>query len=332
MIMKWTYKTSGVDLEGAASWVETIRRHASVLKDPNVIGGLGGFAGLYRLSGGQILAACTDGVGTKIEVARLANCYESLGIDLVAMNVNDLVTCGAKPLFFLDYIACGFLDAVRLEPVLQGIVQACRETGCALLGGETAEMPDVYEKDGIDLAGFAVGLVDDENLVTGKQTAPGHKIVGLKSSGIHSNGFSLVRKALLADKGRDVLQEFVPKAGETLSSALLRPTRLYVNQALEICARVPVSAMAHITGGGLEENIFRVLPEGLSCTLDFNSWERPEIFSYISRAGVSEEEMRKVFNLGIGFVFILPEDQVQEACRILEQLGEEPSVIGEVSR
>jgi len=330
--MKWTYKEAGVNLDSAASWIQIIRRHASTIQDPDVVGDLGGFAGLYRITEGNLLAACTDGVGTKIEIARLADSYETIGIDLVAMNVNDLVTCGAKPLFFLDYIACGTLNTARLEPVLKGIVQACQMTGCALLGGETAEMPDVYAADGIDIAGFSVGIVEEQKLVTGEKIKAGDKIVGLKSSGIHSNGFSLVRKVLPISKHPEVLEEFVPELGESLSSTLLRPTRLYVRQALELHEKVTVSAMAHITGGGLEENIARVLPEGLSCRIEWDSWYRPEIFNYIAAKGISEEEMRKVFNLGIGFVFVLPEEKIDEACRILEKTGEQPLVIGEVSK
>ncbi len=330
--MKWTYKEAGVDLESAASWIQVIHRHVSAIRDPRVVGGLGGFAGLYRLAEGKLLAACTDGVGTKIEIARLAGSYETVGIDLVAMNVNDLVTCGAKPLFFLDYIACGSLNVERLEPVLRGMVQACQKTGCAVLGGETAEMPDVYAADGIDIAGFAVGIVEEEKLVTGEKVRAGDKIVGLKSSGIHSNGFSLVRKVLLGSKHSEALEEFVPELGETLASNLLRPTRLYVRQAVELHEKITVSAMAHITGGGLKENISRALPEGLSCNLEWGSWHRPEIFSYIASKGVSEEEMRKVFNLGIGFTFIIPEEKIEEACRILKKSGEQPLVIGEVSK
>lgn len=329
--MKWTYKKAGVDLEGATNWVETVRRHVSRLNDPNVISGIGGFAGLYRIGDGKLLAACTDGVGTKIEVARLADYYGSIGQDLVAMNVNDLVTCGAKPLFFLDYIACGLLDTKRLEPILEGIVKACEEAGCFLLGGETAEMPGVYEPEGIDIAGFSVGIVDETKLVTGENTQPGDKIVGLPSSGIHSNGFSLVRKVLIGKDGRKALTRVVSKLGEPLSAALLRPTRLYVRQALEACAKIPVSAMAHITGGGLEENISRVLPPGLSLHLDYNSWTRPPIFNYIAEHGVSEEEMRRVFNLGIGFVFILPEEWAQKLCPLLEKMGEKPEIIGEIT-
>ncbi|MFP4482094.1 MAG: phosphoribosylformylglycinamidine cyclo-ligase [Thermovirgaceae bacterium] len=330
--MRWTYKEAGVDLAGAASWIQIIRRHTSAIQHPNVVGGLGGFAGLYRISEGLLLAACADGVGTKIEVARLANSYESLGVDLVAMNVNDLITCGASPLFFLDYIACGSLDTARLEPIFKGIVQACKKINCALLGGETAEMPDIYETGGIDLAGFAVGAVGEKQLVTGEKIDQGDKIIGLRSSGIHSNGFSLVRKVLLGSRHSEALDEFVPQFGEKLSTALLCPTRLYVKQALEVHEKIPVSGMAHITGGGLEENILRVLPKGLSCSLDFDAWTRPEIFNYIASRGVSEKEMRKVFNLGIGFVFILPAERSDEACRILEKTGEEPVLIGEVTK
>lgn len=330
--MKWTYKNAGVDLAGATAWVDTVRRHASLIEDEAVVGSLGGFAGLYRMANGSLLAACTDGVGTKIEVARLAQDYRFIGQDLVAMNVNDLVTCGARPLFFLDYIACGSLDRKRLEPVLEGIVGACRESGCALLGGETAEMPDVYGPDAIDLAGFAVGTVSEEELLAAGKVRPGDRVVGLRSSGIHSNGFSLVRKILLEGEEMQKLSQTVPELGEKLATTLLRPTRIYVRQALHLKSSIPVSAMAHITGGGLVENISRILPHGLSCRIDFQSWKRPAIFAYIAEKGVSESEMRRVFNLGIGYVFIIPEKDAGPACRILEGMGEEPELIGIIEK
>ena len=328
---KLSYEKSGVSISGGDAWVETIKKLlAKHPKDANCVGGVGGFAGLYRIGGGQCLAACCDGVGTKLELAKEAGIYRGLGQDLVAMNVNDLVTVGARPLFFLDYAACGKLDEKLLADVVEGVIDACDESLCALLGGETAEMPGVYGADGFDLAGFSVGIVDEDRIIDGSTISEGDLLLGLPSSGVHSNGFSLVRSAL----GPDGLNADIAKTpdgwNETIAEAALRPTRLYVKAALAAIKTGTVRGMAHITGGGMYGNVIRVIPEHLDILVDFKSWTRPKIFDLIQSAGVDEEEMRKVFNLGIGFVFIIAPKDLKTLETALEAIGEKPQVIGEV--
>jgi phosphoribosylformylglycinamidine cyclo-ligase len=329
--MSLSYKEAGVDIEGGNEWVRTIGRIMSTLpRDPNVVGGIGGFSGLYKISDDLMLAGCCDGVGTKLEVAKLASDYSGLGQDLVAMNVNDLITCGAKPLFFLDYIACGRLDQDVLAPIVKSAAEACIESGCALLGGETAEMPGVYPETGFDLAGFSVGIVSASKLIDGRSIEKGDVLVGLPSSGIHSNGYSLVRKVLLEGERALPIDTFLPQLGESLSKALLRPTRLYSRIALKTIEKHQIHGMAHITGGGLEENIQRVLPSGLSLHVDFSAWERPAVFQVISEAGVEEKEMRHVFNLGIGYSFIVSPSDADGIVGFLTREGEKPVIFGEV--
>ena len=328
---KLSYEKSGVSISGGDAWVETIKKLlAKHPKDANCVGGVGGFAGLYRIGGGQCLAACCDGVGTKLELAKEAGIYRGLGQDLVAMNVNALVTVGARPLFFLDYAACGKLDEKLLADVVEGVIDACDESLCALLGGETAEMPGVYGADGFDLAGFSVGIVDEDRIIDGSTISEGDLLLGLPSSGVHSNGFSLVRSAL----GPDGLNADIAKTpdgwNETIAEAALRPTRLYVKAALAAIRTGTVRGMAHITGGGMYGNVIRVIPEHLDILVDFKSWTRPKIFDLIQSAGVDEEEMRKVFNLGIGFVFIIAPKDLKTLETALEAIGEKPQVIGEV--
>ena len=328
------YKSSGVDIAGGDAWVEVVKRLVSARGTALPLsGGIGGFSGLYPLGGGRSLAACTDGVGTKLELGARTGIFRPLGQDLVAMSVNDLVTCGATPLFFLDYIACGRLDAPRMEQVLEGVLDACVEARCALLGGETAEMPGVYPAEGFDLAGFAVGLVDDDAVVNGEKIAEGDVIVGLESSGVHSNGFSLVRKALIED-GLKLSPESKPAilGGEVLGEVLMRPTRVYVRQALTAIKSVRIKGMAHITGGGLEANIDRVMPDGLACELDYTSWKRPAVFELIASAGVEEAEMRRVFNLGIGYVFVVDRADSDRLVETLGGVGEKPKIVGKVVR
>ncbi len=326
--MSLSYEDAGVSISKGNAWVEMIK---DLLKKrppfSGVIGGIGGFSGLYALTEDLYLAACCDGVGTKMELAKAWDCMEGLGQDLVAMNVNDLVTCGAKPLFFLDYLACGALDADRYRPVMESIIHACEACDCALLGGETAEMPGVYSPEGFDLAGFSVGVVSKNKVITGDRVTPGDLLVGLPSSGVHSNGFSLVRKALEGiPEARDLL---IPEEKVPLKELLLRPTRLYVRQALEIQKRVSLKAMAHITGGGLEENIARICGK-YAPFIDYASWERPGIFRWLASRGISEEEMRSVFNLGMGFVFVCSPQEIDPLLGILEELGEIPAIIGKV--
>lgn len=334
MIMseKLSYEKAGVSISGGDAWVETIKGLLKARpKDPNSVGGVGGFAGLYRIGGGQCIAACCDGVGTKLELAKETGIYRGLGQDLVAMNVNDLVTGGAKPLFFLDYAACGKLDEKVLKEIVEGILDACDESLCALLGGETAEMPGVYPSDGFDLAGFAVGIVDEDKIVDGSAIKEGDIIIGLSSSGVHSNGFSLVRSALGKD-GLNADLNSVPEGwDESIASSAMRATRLYVKPALAAVKTGKIHGMAHITGGGMYGNVIRVIPKGLDIDIDFSSWKRPKIFDLIQSAGIEEEEMRKVFNLGIGYVFIISKDDLEEVSEALAFTGERPSVIGRVT-
>lgn len=328
---KLSYEKSGVSISGGDAWVETIKGLlAKRPKDKNCLGGVGGFAGLYRIGGGQCLAACCDGVGTKLELAKATGFYRGLGQDLVAMNVNDLVTVGARPLFFLDYAACGKLNESILKEIVQGVIDACGESLCTLLGGETAEMPGVYDSDGFDLAGFSVGIVEEEKIIDGSGIQEGDLLIGLPSSGIHSNGYSLVRSAL-GKEGLDVALDSLPTGWqETVGEAVMRPTKLYVKAALAAASTGKVRGMAHITGGGMLGNVIRVIPKHLDVAVDFLSWRRPAVFDLIQSAGIEEEEMRRVFNLGIGFVFIAAPDDLKEIEKSLEALGEEPAVIGEV--
>ncbi|HOJ82293.1 MAG TPA: phosphoribosylformylglycinamidine cyclo-ligase [Acetomicrobium flavidum] len=327
--MKWTYEGAGVSLKAADDWIDIVKRAASIAQE-GVISGIGGFSGLYDLGDDLCLAACCDGVGTKLEIAKKADQFAGLGQDLVAMNVNDLITCGARPLFFLDYIACGKLDGQRFSGLIYGIAEACRQSGCALLGGETAEMPGTYPPDGFDLAGFAVGLAKKSKLITGQDITAGDLLVGLPSSGLHSNGFSLVRKVLLEDGLKLSLDSDPLGEGRPLYKTLLEPTRLYPGIVAKIMEKVRIKAMAHITGGGLEGNVMRVIPEGLAISVDYSSWKRPKIYDLIAKAGVEEGEMRKVFNLGIGFVLVIERTDLSGLEDTLKEMNEPYCVIGEV--
>ena len=269
-------------------------------------------------------------MGTKLELAKATGLYKGLGQDLVAMNVNDLVTVGARPLFFLDYAACGKLDEKILGQIVEGVIDACGESLCALLGGETAEMPGVYGTDGFDLAGFSVGIVDEDKIIDGGDIHEGDLLVGLPSSGVHSNGYSLVRSALGKD-GLDIPLDSVPAGWkENVAAAAMRPTRLYVKAALAAVKTGIVRGMAHVTGGGMYGNVIRIIPKHLDIAVDFKSWERPAIFGLIQSAGIDEEEMRRVFNLGIGYVFVIAAEDLKTLEAALAPLGEKPAVIGEV--
>jgi phosphoribosylformylglycinamidine cyclo-ligase len=327
------YKDAGVDIDRGDSWVETIKRLAAKRGSiPKV--GIGGFSGAMSIGGGRSIVACCDGVGTKVELARETGIYRGLGQDLVAMSVNDLVTCGAVPLFFLDYIACGALDESRMESVIEGILDGCEASRCALLGGETAEMPGVYAPDGFDLAGFAVGLLEDGRAADGRGIAPGDIIIGLPSSGIHSNGYSLVRKILRDPGGRQIAslaEKPVWGGGAALGEILMRPTKIYARAALEASSTGYVKGMAHITGGGIESNINRVMPAGLECAMDYSSWERPKVFDFIASAGVGEAEMRRVFNLGVGYALVVSPANAGAVVNALESAGETPFEAGRVT-
>ncbi len=324
-----TYEQAGVDLRGGDLWVESIKGILkSHSKDPRIVGSIGGFSGLVRVCDDLLLAGCCDGVGTKVEIARASEIFDGLGQDLVAMNVNDLVTCGAKPLFFLDYIACGALNHEMMAAVVKSVVKSCEFCGCILLGGETAEMPGVYARESFDLAGFAVGTLKESEIIDGSRVKDGDVIIGLESSGIHSNGYTLVRSALEGEISHSLHNEG-PVKGETLGQTLMKPTRLYVPQALAAAKTGKVKAMAHITGSGLEDNINRALPTSCVCELSYD-WPRPAIFDLIASKGVSEDEMRRVFNLGIGFVFVTAPEYEKEISAVLATLGESPRRVGRV--
>ncbi|MBA0672016.1 hypothetical protein Goklo_024069, partial [Gossypium klotzschianum] len=299
-----TYKDAGVDIDAGSELVRRIAKMAP---------GIGGFGGLYPL-GDSFLVAGTDGVGTKLKLAFETGIHETIGIDLVAMSVNDIVTSGAKPLFFLDYFATSHLDVDLAEKVIKGIVDGCQQSDCALLGGETAEMPDFYAKGEYDLSGFAVGIVKKDSVIDGKNIVAGDVLIGLPSSGVHSNGFSLVRR-VLAHSGLS-LKDQLPGAAVTLGEALMAPTVIYVKQVLDIIGKGGVKGIAHITGGGFTDNIPRVFPEGLGAVIYKDSWNVPAVFKWIQQAGkIEDAEMSRTFNMGIGMVLVVSKEASQ---RILE--------------
>src|SRR6185436_3314798 len=316
-----TYRNAGVDMDAGDALVEAIKPFAKRTMRPEVLAGLGGFGALCSIPAKYkepILVSGTDGVGTKLKLAFLLNRHGTVGIDLVAMSVNDVLVQGAEPLFFLDYFACGKLDTNVATNVIRGIAKGCEEAGCALIGGETAEMPGMYPEGEYDLAGFCVGVVEKERIVDGKSIQPGDVLLGLASSGPHSNGFSLIRRILGVDK---------PNSG--LADSLMEPTRIYVKPVLKLLAAVKVKGMAHITGGGLIGNVPRMLPQGLRAVLRKKMWPRPEVFSLLQKNGnVAEDEMHRVFNCGIGMVICVARDQVAAATRLLKREGELAYEIG----
>lgn len=308
--MSEAYRRAGVDLAAAAAAVARIAEVARGASRPEVREGVGGFAGLFEIAPGRYLAAATDGVGTKLEVARLAGRLDTVGIDLVAMCADDVVCTGAEPLFFLDYLAVGRVVPERVAEVVAGVAEGCRRAGCALLGGETAEHPGVMEPDAFDLAGFCVGVVEEDALLGRHRVREGDALVGLRASGLHANGYSLVRRALLEEAGYR-LEDALPRLGRTLADELLEPTRIYAPLVLALAREGLLHAAAHVTGGGLPENLPRVLPEGLGAEVRWGSWPVPPIFDLVREAaGASEEDMRATFNLGIGMVLVVPPERV----------------------
>jgi len=331
---KRTYQAAGVDIDAGNRLVEAIKPLAASTRRSGVLGGLGGFGAVFDLKAAgfrdPLLVSTTDGVGTKLKVAIAAGRYDSVGIDLVAMCVNDLVVQAAEPLFFLDYYAVGRLDPEIGRQVVSGIAEGCRRAGCALVGGETAEMPGLYAEGDYDLAGFAVGAVEREDLLDGRKVKAGDRLLGLASSGLHSNGFSLVRK-VVADLGLDYGAP-APFANDLpLAQVLLEPTRIYVEACLDAVRAGGVHAMAHITGGGLPENLPRVLPEGLSATIDIGAWPQPPVFTWLAEAGeVPQGELYRTFNAGIGMVLVVDPDAEAALTARLQAKGEKVYVIGEV--
>ena len=330
-----TYKQSGVDIDEGNRAVDLIKGKIKSTYDNNVIGDLGNFSGLYSLKDftnmeEPVLLSSTDGVGTKLKLAQMMDKHDTVGIDLVAMCVNDLICQGAKPLFFLDYIATGKLVAEQVEQIVGGIAEGCKLSGCALIGGETAEMPGMYSEDEYDLAGFSVGIADRAKIVSGKDVKAGDTLIGISSSGVHSNGFSFVRKIFL-DKYGYTLDQHIEELGMTLGEALLTPTKIYVKLVLDLVAKHELKAIAHITGGGVIENITRVIPKGLGININKNSWEKPAIFKLIeSFNAVDERELHKSFNMGVGLVLIVNNENAQEIVDYINTTDESAYIIGEV--
>jgi len=325
-----SYRDAGVDIDAGDALVERIKPFARRTMRPEVLAGIGGFGGLVEIGKRfrePVLVAGTDGVGTKLMLAQEAKRHDTIGIDLVAMSVNDILVQGAEPLFFLDYYACGKLDVDVAAAVVKGIAAGCEQAGCALIGGETAEMPGMYPQGEYDLAGFAVGVVEKSQVIDGRGIAAGDLLLGLASSGPHSNGYSLIRRILQAS-GEALAAPF---GDATLGDALLAPTRIYVKPMLAVLADVPVKGMAHITGGGLVENVPRMLPPGLQARLASASWPRPAIFAWLQEHGnVADDEMHRVFNCGIGLVVAVGAAHAERAIASLRDHGETARVIGEV--
>jgi len=328
------YKSAGVDVEAGRSFVEKIRKGVESTYRPEVIGGLGGFGGYFQLPTGYrepVLVSGTDGVGTKLKIAQAVNCHDSIGIDLVAMCVNDILTAGAEPLFFLDYLATGKLEPEQLAEVVRGIVEGCLQSGCTLLGGETAEMPGFYQVNEYDVAGFAVGIVEKSQLLDGSKVALGDIAVGLASSGLHSNGYSLVRK-ILEKEGLNWTDSPEGFAGKTLAQVCLTPTRIYVKSVLgALKSGLDLHAMAHITGGGLPENLPRCLGKNQAVKIDITAWTPLPIFSFLAaRGNIESSEMFHTFNMGIGYVLIISPSDLDKTIKWFQGQGIAAYPIGEV--
>ena len=331
---KFSYKAAGVDIDAANRSVDMMRKWVGRTKRAEVMEDIGSFGGLFALNMTKfrepVLVSGTDGVGTKLLIAQQMGIHDTIGIDLVAMCVNDILVHGAEPLFFLDYIGLGKLKPALVEQLVKGVSEGCLQAGCALIGGETAEMPGFYAEDDYDLAGFAVGAVEKTKVLTGSNIASGDIILGIKSSGLHSNGYSLARKVLLTHSGY-ALEQLVPDLGKTLGEELLTPTRIYVQAILSLLDTVPVKGLAHITGGGIPENLIRILPEGCTACIHSSAWEVPPIFALISQLGkVEKPEMLRTFNSGIGMIVVAEPIYCDKVVKHLREKGEECIVIGEI--
>ncbi|WP_158734627.1 phosphoribosylformylglycinamidine cyclo-ligase [Alteribacillus sp. YIM 98480] len=333
--MSEAYKKAGVNVEAGYEAVERMKKHTNRTLRPEVLGGLGGFGAMFDFSSlpykEPVLISGTDGVGTKLMLAFAVNKHDTIGKDAVAMCVNDIAVQGAEPLYFLDYLACGKADPVKIEAIVKGVADGCEEAGCALIGGETAEMPGMYEEEEYDLAGFTVGAAEKSSIITGKSIKPGDKLIGLPSSGIHSNGFSLVRKVLIEQAGLDLNETYLP-FNRPLGEILLEPTRIYVKAIKTLRESVEVKGMAHITGGGFYENIPRMLPDGLGASVDPSNWDLPPIFSFIKKHGnLSLADMYGTFNMGVGLAAAVDEDQAEKAVTALQEKGEKAVIIGSIT-
>ena len=326
-----TYRDAGVDIDAGDQLVENIKPFAKKTQREGVLAGIGGFGALFEIARERyrepVLVSGTDGVGTKLKLAFELNRHGTIGIDLVAMSVNDILTHGAEPLFFLDYFSCGKLDVATGTEVVRGIAEGCARAGCALIGGETAEMPGMYPTGEYDLAGFAVGIVEKSRIIDGSSIAEGDVVLGLASSGAHSNGYSLIRK-IIAVKGLDLSSRV---AGRRLSDLILEPTRIYVKPVLELAAKIRVKGLAHITGGGLVDNVPRVLGETLAARIDRRAWVMPPLFGWLQAQGhISDEEMFRVFNCGIGMAIVVDSGDASRAVQLLEAAGETVWRIGRI--
>ena len=331
-----SYKDAGVDIDAGDALVQRIKSVAKATTRPEVVGGLGGFGALCRIPTGYtspLLVSGTDGVGTKLKLALQLNRHDTIGIDLVAMCVNDLLVCGAEPLFFLDYYATGKLDVDVAATVVTGIGDGCKLANCALIGGETAEMPGMYQDDDYDLAGFCVGVVEEAEVITGENVTEGDVLIALASSGAHSNGYSLVRKVIEVS-GVDVTTSNEQLDGQSIQDALMAPTRIYVKaiKALQdTIGSTAIHAMSHITGGGLTDNLPRVLPETLAASIDTNSWQFSELFTWLQAQGnIAQSEMYRTFNCGVGFVIVVPKDKADITISTLKDAGENAWKLGEM--
>jgi phosphoribosylformylglycinamidine cyclo-ligase len=334
MDKKLTYKDAGVDIDAADKFVDSVKNIIKPTLRPEVISNIGGFGGMFALNkqkyDNPVLVSSTDGVGTKLKIASMINKHDTIGIDLVAMCANDIIVQGAEPLFLLDYISIGKINHQILEDVLKGIAEGCKQAGCSLIGGETAEMPSFYEDGEYDVAGFVVGVVDMEKVIDGSSITVGDKIIGIGSSGIHSNGFSLVRKVFF-DHLKMKPEEYVDELGCTVGEELIKPTKIYVKTVLNIMRDFQINGIAHITGGGLLDNVVRVLPKECRANINMGSWDILPIFEYMKNKGnVDDEEMLRTFNNGIGMVLVVPEADAEEIMLRLKGLNAKAYIIGEI--
>lgn len=329
------YKAAGVDIEAGYEAVNRIKKHVERTKRTGLLGTIGSFGAMFDLSSlnmkEPVLISGTDGVGTKLKLAFLMDKHDTIGIDAVAMCVNDIVVQGAEPLYFLDYIACGKAQPEKIEAIVKGIADGCTDAGCALIGGETAEMPGMYEENEYDIAGFAVGAVEKSDLITGQAIKAGDVLIGLASSGIHSNGYSLVRKLFFQDHHYK-LDDWMPELQSTLGEELLKPTKIYVKPLLQAMKKFTIKGMAHITGGGFIENIPRILPNGYGAVIHEGSWDIPPVFTLMESVGkLNRAEMYNIFNMGIGMVIAVSPEDADTAAEYISSLGEKPYIIGTVT-
>lgn len=330
------YKAAGVDVEAGYKSVELMKSHVKGTYRPEVLADIGGFGGLFSIAKAKdmeepVLVSGTDGVGTKLKLAFLMDKHDTIGIDAVAMCVNDIICTGAEPLFFLDYIACGKNFPEKIASIVSGVAEGCKQSSCSLVGGETAEMPGFYPEDEYDLAGFAVGIMDKTKAIDGKSISEGDLLIGIKSSGIHSNGYSLVRKVF--DISKENLNKHEESLGMTLGEALLTPTKIYVKSILELISQINIKGISHVTGGGFIENIPRMMPEGLQVNIDEGTWEILPIFKLIEERGnVDRMAMYNTYNMGIGMVLAVDSDDADKAVKILNELGESAYIIGNVTK